>query len=103
MLDRLADHWWVILSRGIAGVLFGIMALVWPGITLLTLVILFGAYALVAGASSIVAAVGKARQHQRWGLLAFEGIVGVAAGLVAFAWPDVTAVALLVVIAVWAI
>jgi uncharacterized membrane protein HdeD (DUF308 family) len=103
VLHRLADNWWVILIRGIAGVLFGLLALVWPGITLLALVALFGAYAFVDGISAIVAAVAKGRQHQPWGLLAFEGIVGVAAGIVTFAWPGVTAVALLVVIAVWAL
>ena len=64
MLNRLADHWWLVLIRGIAGVLFGLLTLFWPGITLLALVALFGAYALVEGVSSIVAAVARGRQHQ---------------------------------------
>jgi uncharacterized membrane protein HdeD (DUF308 family) len=103
MLNRLADHWWLVLIRGIAAVLFGLLALSWPGLTLLALVALFGAYALVDGVSSIVAAVARGREHRPWGVLAFEGIVGVAAGVVTFAWPGVTVVALLVVIAVWAV
>ena len=103
MLNRLADHWWLVLIRGIAGVLFGLLTLFWPGITLLALVALFGAYALVEGVSSIVAAIARGRQHQPWGTLAFEGVVGVGAGVVTFLWPGVTAVALLVVIAVWAL
>src|ERR687896_248539 len=103
MDNRHVEHWWVVLIRGIAGILFGLLALVWPGITVLALVALFGAYALIDGASSIVAAFARGREHQRWGLLAFEGVVGIAAGLVAFAWPGVTAVVLLVVVAVWAL
>lgn len=103
MLRRLADHWWVVLIRGAAAILFGVLALIWPSITVLALVTLFGVYALVDGISSIVAAIANGRRHERWGVVAFEGIVGIAAGIVAFVWPDATAVALLVVIAVWAI
>jgi uncharacterized membrane protein HdeD (DUF308 family) len=103
VLQRLAEHWWVVLIRGLAGILFGLLALTWPGITLLALILLFGAYAFVDGVSSIVAAVSRSRQHRRWGLLAFEGIVGVAAGILTFVWPGRTAVVLLVIIAIWAV
>jgi len=103
MINRLADHWWVVLIRGAAAVLFGVLALVWPGLTLAVLIALFGAYALVDGVSDIFAAVARGREHRPWGVLAFEGVVGVGAGVVTFLWPGVTAVALIVIIAVWAV
>ncbi len=98
MLQTLAEYWWAFLLRGILAVLFGIAAFVRPGPALLLLVIFFGAYALVEGIISIIAAFGS----KRWGLHLFHGIISVAAGLVTFFWPDITAVALIMVIGIWA-
>ena len=100
-VDELARHWWVIGLRGLAAILFGILAFAWPGITLTVLVFLFGAYALVDGVLGIVAAF-RGDEHHRV-VLALEGIVGVVAGIVAFAWPLITALVLLYIIAFWAI
>jgi uncharacterized membrane protein HdeD (DUF308 family) len=97
----LARHWWVMALRGLAAVLFGILAFVWPGMTLAVLVLLFGAYALVDGVLAIVAAIRGDVQHRITLLL--EGIVGVLAGLAAFVLPGVTALVLLYIIAFWAI
>jgi uncharacterized membrane protein HdeD (DUF308 family) len=94
----LADRWWAIGLRGVAGILLGIAAFAWPGITLFVLVILFGAYALVDGVFALVAgALGRS-----W-LLILEGVLGVVAGIIALVWPGITAIALLFVVAAWAL
>ncbi len=99
-----ARSWWAILIRGIAAVLFGILALALPRLTLLVLVALFGAYALVDGIFAIAAVVRgfERRRANSWWLLV-EGIAGIIAGLVAFFWPGITALVLLYIIAAWAI
>jgi uncharacterized membrane protein HdeD (DUF308 family) len=89
--------------RGLAAIVFGVLAFVWPGITLWVLVLLFGAYMLVDGIFAIVAAVRAAGREARWWLLLIEGVLGVLAGLVAAFWPGLTALALLYFIAAWAI
>ncbi|WP_395688491.1 HdeD family acid-resistance protein [Aestuariivirga sp.] len=102
VLHSLAKNWWMLLLRGIASIVFGILAFTWPGITVLSLIILYGAYALVDGLFAIFAAISGGAATNRW-WLAVVGIVGVLAGIVAFAWPGLTAVALLMLIAAWAI
>jgi uncharacterized membrane protein HdeD (DUF308 family) len=99
----LATNWWALVVRGLAAVLMGVLALVWPGITLLALVFLFAGYALVDGVTSLVGAVRAMEHHDRWGVLVLEGIVGIAAAVVTVAWPGITAIALVYVIAAWAI
>jgi uncharacterized membrane protein HdeD (DUF308 family) len=89
--------------RGLAAIVFGVLAFVWPDITLFALVLLFGAYMLVDGIFAIVAAVRAAGREARWWLLLIEGVLGVLAGLVAAFWPGLTALALLYFIAAWAI
>lgn len=90
------------LVRGIIAILFGVLALVWPKITLLILVYLFGAYALIGGIVAAATALGSTKE-QGWALLLVEGILGIVAGIVAFVWPGITAFALLFLIAAWAI
>lgn len=104
MLRALAQNWWLLLLRGIAAIAFGIMAFVWPGITLLTLTILWGAYALVDGAFALWSAItGRTSAiAPRW-WLAIVGVAGLAAGILTFAWPGMTALILLMFIAWWAI
>jgi uncharacterized membrane protein HdeD (DUF308 family) len=86
----------------LAGILFGIITFFAPGISLAALVLLFGAYALVDGVLAIVSAV-RRRGADRWWLLLLEGLVGIAAGVLTFLWPAITAIALLYVIAAWAL
>lgn len=99
----LATNWWALVIRGLVAVLFGVLALTWPGITLLALVFLFAGYALVDGVTSLVGAVRAIEHHDRWGVLILEGVVGIAAALVTVAWPGITAIALVYVIAAWAV
>lgn len=103
MIASLARNWWALALRGVFAILFGILALIWPGVTLGALVILFGAYALVDGIFALVAAFRAAEAHQRWWPFVWEGLFGIAAGLIAFIYPGITALVLLYIIAFWAI
>ena len=100
MLHILAKNWWALALRGLVALLFGLLTLLLPGITLITLVLLFGAYTLVDGVFNVIACFRVASHH--WALL-FEGIAGILAGILTFAWPAITAIALLYLIAFWAI
>ncbi|HZB27460.1 MAG TPA: HdeD family acid-resistance protein [Gemmatimonadales bacterium] len=101
-LDSLTRNWWAIVLRGVAGILFGIITFFAPGISLAALVLLFGAYAFADGVLAIVTAV-RRRGTDRWWLLLLEGLAGIAAGIVTLLWPGITAIALLYVIAAWAL
>jgi uncharacterized membrane protein HdeD (DUF308 family) len=99
----LARNWWSLVLRGVLGILVGILTFVWPGITLTALVFLFGAYALVDGVVSIAGVIRAAESHERWGALLIEGIAGILAAAVTVLWPPITALALVYVMAAWAI
>lgn len=99
----LARVWWAVALRGALAVAFGIMAFLWPGLFWLAVVVTFAAYALVDGVFALVAAVrGDRDAGPRWALV-LEGVVSIGAGVAAFAWPGITELALLWVIAGWAI
>ena len=105
LLCSLAENWWLLLPRGVAAIIFGMLAFVWPGITLLSLTFLWGAYAFADGIFALWAAIsglGVAETSTRWWLAA-TGIVSLLAGLVAFFWPGMTTLVLLMFIASWAI
>jgi uncharacterized membrane protein HdeD (DUF308 family) len=103
MSEVLAESWWAVGLRGILGILFGLICLLTPGLAVEVFVILFAAYMLVDGVFAIVAGIKAARNGERWGLLILEGIVDLAAGLVAVLWPAITLVALIWLIAIWAV
>jgi uncharacterized membrane protein HdeD (DUF308 family) len=95
--------WWLVLLRGIAAIGFGVLAFIWPGLTLLTLVLFYGAYALVDGVVALIAAfTGGAKPVPTWWLIVV-GLLGIAAGLLTFLWPGITALVLIVFIGAWAI
>ena len=95
LLRSMAEYWWLTLLRGIAAIAFGIVSLLWPGISALTLVLIWGAYAFADGLFSLAAG-------QRW-WLALTGVLGILAGLVAFFSPGLAGSVLLIFIAIWSI
>ena len=102
LLRVLAQYLWLLLLRGIAAIVFGVLAFIWPGITLVTLVLFWGAFALVDGVLALANAIMGGNMGSRW-WLALVGLAGIAAGILTFMWPGVTALVLLVFIATWAI
>ena len=102
--ETLVQNWWLFTLRGVLGIIFGCLALIFPGPTILSLVLLFSAYMLVDGIFGIISAVRAIRRKEdRWGLLIFEGLLDIATGVVAFLWPSLTVVAFVWLIAAWAI
>lgn len=102
MITNLANNWWTFVLRGVFALLFGVIAFVYPGLTILSLTFVFGFYAILDGIFALVAAWSN-RSSDRWWVLLLEGLLGLAAGVIAFIWPGSTALALLWVIAAWAI
>ena len=102
MLTLVAGNWWLIVLRGVCAILFGLLAWMWPGVTLGTLVLLWGAYAFADGILAIVAAF-SGHSARPWWLLALEAAVSIAAAAAAVFYPAITAIVLLYVIALWAI
>src|SRR6266699_1385295 len=95
--------WWSLLARGIIAVLFGLAALFWPGLTLLVLIYIFGAFALVEGIITIYLSFQVRDMQTNWWMLLLEGIAGVILGILVFIWPGITALVLLFLIAAWAV
>ena len=99
----LAQNWWVMALRGVLAIVFGIMALAMPVSTLISLILVFAAYMLVDGIFAIVASLRAARHSKRWGALFFGGIVNIITGVLAAAWPGITALVFVVMTAAWSI
>ncbi|AYC31188.1 HdeD family acid-resistance protein [Pseudomonas cavernae] len=99
----LGQHWKWIALRGFAALLFGVLALLWPGLALTMLVIFWGAYALVDGLFSLIGAWRMRHEGEPLWPLLVVGVLGVVAGLAALLWPELTALGLLMLIAIWAI
>lgn len=103
VLAQIARNWWLFVLRGVVAILFGVLAFMRPGITLEALVLLFAFWALFDGVFALISSVGAAEAHEPWWPLVLIGLLGIAAGLLAFRWPGITALALLFVIAYWSI
>jgi uncharacterized membrane protein HdeD (DUF308 family) len=99
----LAPRWGWLVLRGVVAILFGLAAFARPGAMTLTLILLFGAYALVGGIAAIVAAVRRGREGASWGLLVMDGVLSLIAAGCALLWPAATALAFVWVIGVWAV
>lgn len=99
----LARNWWALALRGLVAVVFGLLAIVWPGLTLHVLVLFFGAYVLIDGVFALIAAFSGNVERMHWWSLLLEGIAGIVAGVLTFVWPGITAVVLLYLIAAWAL
>lgn len=103
MLTLLTRNWWVFALRGLFAVIFGVLALIWPQATLMALVLLFGAYALVDGVFAVVFGIAAYRRDEHWWVGLLEGVAGIIIGVLTLFWPGVTAVVLLYFIAAWAL
>jgi uncharacterized membrane protein HdeD (DUF308 family) len=103
LLETLKRHWWVVVLRGIAAIVFGILAFVYPGLTIAVLVLFFGAWVLVDGVFRVIGAIGGRATDPEWGWHLVIGILGIVIGLLTFHAPAITALALVIYIAAWAL
>jgi uncharacterized membrane protein HdeD (DUF308 family) len=102
-VSGLTSNWWALALRGALSILLGLVAFTMPDITIVALVYVFGVYALVEGVLAIMAAIRGIREHDRWGWMLIEGIVCIVAAVVAFMMPGVGALAIVYLVAAWAI
>src|SRR5436305_7303744 len=103
LIETLKRHWWVPVIRGIAAIVFGIIAFAYPGLTIATLVLFFGAWVLIDGIFRIVGAIGGRASDPEWGFHLIIGIIGIIIGFLTFHAPAITALALIIYIAAWAL
>jgi uncharacterized membrane protein HdeD (DUF308 family) len=103
MAAVMVGNWWALALRGVVAILFAMIAFFWPGITAAALILLFGAYAFVDGVFALIAGLRAARQHGRSGALLLEGILNIVIGIIVFVWPGPALVALIYLIAIWAV
>lgn len=103
LMPVLAHNWWAFLGRGVLAILFGMLALEMPAAAMLSLALIFGLYVIADGVFTIIAAMRAAGARERWGYLALEGAVGMVAGLAVFAWPHMTVIVFVTLLATWAL
>src|SRR5436305_13383540 len=103
IIETLKRHWWVPVIRGIAAIVFGVIAFAYPGLTVGTLVLFFGGCVLIDGVFRIVGAIGGRASDPEWGFHLIIGIVGIIIGFLTFRAPLITALALIIYIAAWAL
>jgi uncharacterized membrane protein HdeD (DUF308 family) len=99
----LSRNWWLVVLRGVLAILFGLAAFLWPGVTGLVLILLFGGYAFADGVIALITGFSRAKDSPRWWVFLVEGLIGIIAGVVAFLYPGLAGIALLSLIAAWAI
>jgi uncharacterized membrane protein HdeD (DUF308 family) len=103
MVRSLSQNWWLVLLRGVLAILFGILAFVWPEITLLTLVVMFGVYAIVDGLVAVWTGLSRTKDSPRWWIFLVEGLISIGAGVIALIWPGLATLVLIYMIASWAV
>lgn len=103
LTEVLSRNWWLLLLRGICAIAFGVLSYIWPGISLATLVLLFGGYALVDGVIGCVLAVSGRKEREDWWVLLLWGLMSIAMGAMTFVVPGITALGLVLYIGAWAI
>ena len=103
MIRTFTNRWWVFLLRGLAAIAFGLLAVIWPDITLQALLILFGLFVLIDGGLSLAAGIVSIGHNQRWWAMLLSGLLGIVMGVLTFIWPNITAIVLLYFIAAWAV
>ncbi len=103
MLFTICKRWWVLLIRGVAAIALGICAIAWPGPTLLSLVFLFGAFSIIDGIAAIILGFRGEADGTVWWTMVILGLIAIAAGIAAYAWPGLTLLLLATIIAASAI
>ena len=103
MLHALAKGWWLLLLRGIASIIFGVLAFAWPGLTLVTLVLFYGAFVLIDGVIALIAAFSNGPKPLPTWWLVVVGLLSIAAGIVTFMMPGITAILLVLFMGAWAL
>jgi uncharacterized membrane protein HdeD (DUF308 family) len=103
MAAIMVTNWWALALRGLAAIVFGLTSIMWPGLTLLVIIIFFGAYALVDGVFAVIGALRAEQIHGRSGALMLEGVLNIVIAAVCFLWPLTASVALVYLIALWAV
>jgi uncharacterized membrane protein HdeD (DUF308 family) len=103
MNNDLTRNWWLVVLRGVLAVLFGLTAFVWPGITWVVLVLMFGIYTLVDGVVAIGTGLSRTKDSPRWWAFLVEGLISIGAAAVALIWPELTAFFMVLLIAGWAV
>ncbi|MDT1060557.1 HdeD family acid-resistance protein [Paracoccus sp. CPCC 101403] len=103
LVRMMAANWWMVLLRGIAAVLFGIIALAWPGLTVYVLLLTFGAYAVFDGILALVTGYQRRKTDERWWAWGLEGLLSIAIGLMALFWTEATALAFIIWMAIWGV
>ncbi len=96
-------NWWMLAVRGVLAIIFGLVALLFPGIAILAFIYVFAAYAIIDGIVAIAVSLSERGTFSRWTWVLVEGILGVLAGIVAIAYPGLTALVLLYIVAAWAV
>lgn len=99
----LVNHWWIVLLRGIAAIIFALLAIFWPDFTLGFLILLLAIYLLVDGIVAIFTAFKAAEKHHKWWLFLVEGLVSLLVGVMILAWPGITAMLFVYLVAIWAL
>jgi uncharacterized membrane protein HdeD (DUF308 family) len=103
MSANLAENWWLVILRGVLAIIFGVIALMMPVATMLALLLIFAAYMFFDGVLAIASAVRNARKGESWGLLVLQGILSLAVAAVTVAWPGITLIAYVLLVAAWAL
>lgn len=103
MDHHLARNWWLVVLRGVLAILFGLTAFVWPDLTWVVLVLMFGIYTLVDGLVAIGTGLSRAKDSPRWWAFFVDGLINIAAAVVALIWPQLAGLIMVLVIATWAV
>ncbi|MCO6518105.1 MAG: HdeD family acid-resistance protein [Snodgrassella sp.] len=103
LVDLLSENWWMVLIRGGAALIFGLLTWFYPFISILIMVMFFGVYALIDGVLGVVIAINGRRTHQDWWLILIWGMVSILAGIMTFFVPGITWLVLITFIAIWSL
>jgi uncharacterized membrane protein HdeD (DUF308 family) len=103
MIETLKRHWWVPVIRGIAAIVFGVIAFTHPRLAAVTLLLFFGAWVLIDGIFRVMGSIGHRASDPDWGWHLVIGIIGIVVGLLTFHAPGITALALVIYVAAWAL